>query len=74
MQCPSNEVDKSRMLSEINDLGNNENITLMKKPHEVFYSLMGKHPADVSCEAMSIIWQLSAKYVTRIYKEVISDR
>ena len=74
MQCSSKEVDKSSMPSESNDLGNNENITLMKKPHELFYSLMGKHPADLSFEAMSIIWQLSAKHITRIYKEVISDR
>ena len=74
MQSPLYEPDSFKMLNEMNEIRCLEINKLFEKPHEGFFSLMGKHPIDVSFEAMCRIWRISAKHITNVYKRVALGR
>ena len=68
MQSPLYEPDIFEMLNEINEINEIRCLEINKlfeKPHEEFFSLMGKHPVDVSLEAMYRIWRISVKRINQ---------
>ena len=74
MQCPFFENDKQMMFNELGSIEDEEVITLLQDPAGIFLCLLGKHPINVSFEAMYKIWIISAKYTSSMYKRVILGR
>ena len=74
MQCPYFENDKQTMFTELGSIEDEEVRILLQDPAEIFLCLLGKHPINVSFEAMYKLWIISAKHLSSMYKRVILDR
>ena len=74
MQCPYFEVDKRIMLEEMEGVRNTEISYILSDHCNLFLYLMGKHPDNVSFDSMYIVWSISAKHISAIYKKAISNR
>ena len=74
MQCPSHEEEKRVMFDEINEVDNIEISNLMRISGEIFLYLMGKHPVNTSFESMHILWDISARHISEMYKRTVVNR
>ena len=74
MQCPFFEIDKRVMFNELEAVENTEIAELLRDHGNVFLYLMGKHPANVSFDTMYVLWSISAKHISAIYKMAVSNR
>ena len=74
MQCPFFEIDKRVMFNELEAVENAEIAELLRDHGNVFLYLMGKHPANVSFDTMYVLWSISAKHISTIYKMAVSNR
>ena len=68
MQCPENENARIRLNTEIEEIAPNID------PQEFLSIVLGK-PIEGWCyEQMVPIWEISAKYVTMMYFDILKDR
>ena len=74
MQCPGHAESIAQMYNEIMSLPNNSGEIALRDPIESLYILLGKCNDNVPFEDMVAIWKISAKYITKVYREVIKNR
>ena len=74
MQCPYYEADRSKMYSELQNIHGTNIEDMFHSPRETYLALMGKHPPDMPFDVMLLVWTISSKHISGIYKKALIVR
>ena len=48
--------------------------TILERPQEIFFVLMGKQPNDIGFDKMIHFWVITGSHIVKMYDEIISGR
>ena len=74
MQCPANEDLKSEMFGVIKGTEDEHIEKIISEHNDILPILMVKHPAEVPFESMTKLWLTSSRYISKMYRQLISKR
>ena len=74
MQCPANEGIRSEMQDVLNSIDDLHVKRTMEDPQNLFNTLMGHQPVGMPFESALKIWDVSSRYISRMYRRVTCNR
>ena len=67
-------VYRCKMHDDTRQLGLEGMKTILGRPQEIFYVLMGNHPIDIQFEVMILFWFVTGMHIVSMYDEIITGR
>ena len=74
MQCPFFDLHRRKMYDDTRQLGLEGMETILGRPQEIFYVLMGNQPIDIQFEVMIQFWLVTGMHIVSMYDEIITGR
>ena len=74
MQCPALDQSRRNMYDEILELPNDLGTRLLEDPSQVMLLLMGKSDNRFDIEHLILLWSISARHISKMYRQVVKNR
>ena len=74
MQCPFYSEERASMFMEIEGMCNIRNDKIRKQEYDIMHILLRKQPVDTTFEEMLQLWLISGKYISNIYRCIVTGR